>query len=140
MARQVTTKILQKDFPSDRKKRQIVVETVVKAISKENLKTEVSNEELYLIIDEAVTNAMEHGNHWNPQKKIAIDVEINSKSLIIKITDEGQGFNTSNIKDNLKNRNVLSTRGRGIFIINQFCHLTWNNRGNQVQLKIKLIN
>jgi hypothetical protein len=54
----------------------------------------------------------------------------------ISISDQGKGFDTRIIKAALKKRDVLSNRGRGIYIINQFSKISWNEKGNQIVLLI----
>lgn len=132
------TPICRKSFSSDKNARQDVVASIIGEIQKNGIKLAISHEELYLIIDEAITNAMEHGNKWDPGKKISIELETNSYHLYIRIADEGKGFDPSKIKQALTKRNILSTRGRGIYIINQFSKISWNDSGNQIQLAIDL--
>ncbi len=80
---------------------------------------------------------MEHGNRWDPHKTIDVSVTAGPKDLFISITDQGKGFNTKEIEASIKNRDILSNRGRGIYIINQFCDISWNKKGNQINLQIK---
>jgi len=123
-------------FPTDKHIRQNAVESIINEIDRNRIKLTIGREELYLIVDEAITNAMEHGNSWDPSKKINVELISNTSHFYIYITDEGKGFNTKTIIKELNNRNVLSTRGRGIYIISQFCELSWNDRGNQFKMKI----
>jgi anti-sigma regulatory factor (Ser/Thr protein kinase) len=57
--------------------------------------------------------------------------------VTIGIKDEGPGFDTSAIKKQIEKLDILSNRGRGIFIICQLCSLSWNEKGNEVNLRIK---
>jgi serine/threonine-protein kinase RsbW len=131
------TLLYKMSFPSDRNFRQKVVEAVIHEVFSGKLNPQIEKEELYLIIDEAVTNAMEHGNHWDPSKHVVVEIITNTTSIAIHITDQGKGFDTLRVKDAMKRRNVLSTRGRGIYIISQFSDPTWNESGNQIKLKIR---
>ena len=130
--------IINQDFFSNNENRKEIIDTISSDLLKTGKKFALSDEELYLTIDEAVTNAMEHGNKWDPKKKIHVDAYFESNDLHIIITDEGDGFDTNDIELNLKKRNILSPRGRGIYIMNQFCKMSWNQKGNQVDLKVKL--
>lgn len=134
MVRQESTYILNELYPSDPKKRKDIIEALCKAISISGIDLEVTPEELYLSLDEAITNAMEHGNRWDPRKSITVAITVERDEMVIAITDQGAGFSTKSIRNMLKNRDVLSNRGRGIYIINQFCKITWNDAGNQIIL------
>jgi len=45
-----------------------------------------------LALDEALSNAIQHGNRNNPNKNIVVDYSITSQELRISVTDEGGGF------------------------------------------------
>jgi anti-sigma regulatory factor (Ser/Thr protein kinase) len=128
--------LLHEAFRAGRGKRKEIVDRLTCKISDSGIGLAIQAEDLYLILDEAVTNAMEHGNKWDPEKKIVITATAESDYMVISITDEGRGFNTSKIKAGLKRPNLLKNRGRGIYIINRFCTLSWNKKGNQIKLRI----
>src|ERR1035437_10523336 len=44
-----------------------------------------------MAVREAAVNAVLHGNEYDPAKKITVSFENNEKSLIFKITDQGNG-------------------------------------------------
>lgn len=81
---------------------------------------------------------MEHGNKWDPGKRCAVGVGVDSSYLEISITDEGAGFNTSLVSSAAGG--ALKMRGRGIRLIRQFCTPRWNKSGNQIKLLVKLKN
>ncbi len=137
MAQQEKTYILNESFPSDQNKRKEIIDSLCHKIVKSPVRMAITPEELYLSLDEAITNAMEHGNKWDVHKTINVAVYADKKEIHILITDQGKGFDTREIEGQLDKRDILSSRGRGIFIINQFCRITWNNKGNQVDLHIK---
>jgi anti-sigma regulatory factor (Ser/Thr protein kinase) len=134
MVRQESKNILNELYPSDTKKRKDIIEALCKAVSSSGIELEVTPEEIYLSLDEAITNAMEHGNQWDPRKNMEVAITAGRDEIVIAITDQGKGFSTRDIRNMLKNRDVLSNRGRGIYIINQFCKITWNAAGNQILL------
>jgi serine/threonine-protein kinase RsbW len=72
---------------------------------------------LQIATSEALVNAIVHGNKENPGKFVYIDIEFDNSIMIIKIKDEGKGFNLEEIPDPTKNNNLLKEHGRGIFII-----------------------
>lgn len=77
-------------------------------------------EELFnvkLSLGEALANAMKHGNKFNPD--LFVDVEINSEAnrLIIKVHDQGKGFDHKQIPDPTSSDALIKNSGRGIFLI-----------------------
>ena len=91
-----------------------------------------------LAMDEALTNAMEHGNKWDPQKMVFISVSKNTHHLKISVSDEGAGFSDARCFDAITDTGPLPLRGRGLKIIRQFCSPRWNERGNRIELIIDL--
>jgi serine/threonine-protein kinase RsbW len=136
MVRQDKISLFHEAFRAGRGKRKEIVDRLARKIADSGIGLAIQAEDLYLILDEAVTNAMEHGNKWDPEKKIVITATAESDYMVISITDEGGGFNTSEIKASLKRPSLSKNRGRGIYIINQFCTLSWNKKGNQIKLRI----
>jgi len=137
MVQQEKTHILKESYPSDQNKRKDIIDSLCRKITTSSVGMAITAEELYLSLDEAITNAMEHGNKWDPRKTIDVTVTADSRNIHIVISDQGQGFDIKDIKASLNNRDILSSRGRGIYIINQFCKISWNKKGNQISLQIK---
>ncbi len=140
MKRDSSLEILNESFPSIRGTRKKIINTIFKKLNETNIRLTLNNSELYLIIDEALTNAMEHGNKWNPKKSVKVTVTRKGEFINIKIRDEGKGFNhhiTERTRESIKN---LKPRGRGIYIIQQFCSPRWNRSGNQINLEINIAN
>jgi serine/threonine-protein kinase RsbW len=73
-----------------------------------------------MAVREAAVNAILHGNAYNPAKQITATFEANSDALIMRIADQGQGFNADNLPDPLAPENILRGSGRGIFLIRAF--------------------
>ncbi len=85
-------------------------------------KTNLTEEEtstLMLLLSEAVTNAIQHGNLEDESKKVTINITISDSEIISTVKDEGEGFDPSSTKNPLKEENLLDTTGRGIFLINE---------------------
>jgi anti-sigma regulatory factor (Ser/Thr protein kinase) len=128
---------LTESYPSDQNKRKDIVRALSQKIIESGVRIAIEQEELILLLDEAITNAMEHGNGWNPDKKVIVTVNANPDNMHISIADEGKGFDTSEFESSLNRRDLFSNRGRGIYLINQFCTISWNKKGNQINLQIR---
>ena len=71
-------------------------------------------------VREGVINAFHYGNQERPEKKIHLAVDLTPEKMIIHVTDEGTGFQLRNVPDPLAEENLLSTSGRGIFLMRAF--------------------
>ena len=80
----------------------------------------LSNEQLsvlLLAVTEAATNAIIHANKCDPSKLVKIHAQINDSKLIIKIKDEGKGFDPSKLPDPTEPENLLKDSGRGVYLM-----------------------
>ena len=82
-----------------------------------------SEEECYRIgmaVREGVINAFHYGNQEKPGKKIHLAVDLTQERMVIHVMDEGKGFRLEDVPDPLSEENLLSTSGRGIFLMRAF--------------------
>jgi len=85
-----------------------------------------------LSIDEALKNAIVHGNKADPRKKVALSYYINSERLEIIVRDEGIGFDHKNYKANME---VDAEAGRGLLLITNFMdEIKFNEPGNEIKM------
>jgi serine/threonine-protein kinase RsbW len=71
-------------------------------------------------VREGVINAFHYGNEERPEKKIHLSLDLTPEKMIIHVLDEGKGFDLSSVPDPLAEENLLSTSGRGIFLMRAF--------------------
>ena len=55
--------------------------------------------DILISLTEAVNNAIIHGNNQILEKKVIIKSQKTIKGLVIKVSDEGPGFNPQNLPD-----------------------------------------
>jgi len=94
-----------------------------------------------LAVTEATTNAIIHANKCNKNKKVTIDASVENSKLIIKIKDEGEGFDPSSIPDPTEPENLLKDSGRGIYLMRVYMDDLQYNRtpsGMEFVLTVKL--
>ena len=72
---------------------------------------------IFLAVTEATTNAIIHANKCDTNKIVTIDAYVENSNLIIKIKDEGEGFEPGNIPDPTEPENLLKDSGRGIYLM-----------------------
>jgi serine/threonine-protein kinase RsbW len=71
-------------------------------------------------VREGVINAFHYGNEERPEKKIHLALDLTPEKMIIRVLDEGKGFDLTSVPDPLAEENLLSTSGRGIFLMRAF--------------------
>lgn len=71
-------------------------------------------------VRESVTNAMQHGNKLDIDKKVDICYRVSPDRISISVKDQGTGFQVDNIPSPLDTDNLLKPSGRGIFYIRTF--------------------
>ena len=73
-----------------------------------------------MAVREAVANAIKHGNKLDVRKKVNATFELQGQDLEITVSDEGEGFDPTNVSDPLNPQNLMKTSGRGIFYMKTF--------------------
>lgn len=128
--------IFQDNFPTEKNCKELIINLIKDSLSKIEGKTEIDENDLNLILDEALINAMEHGNRWDPEKDIMIRIIFKGDTVEVIIEDEGDGFDYCDKKNRDNKPNALDLRGRGIFLINKLSNTEWINKGNTVKINI----
>ncbi|PWB68643.1 hypothetical protein C3F09_11255 [candidate division GN15 bacterium] len=74
---------------------------------------------LQLIVSEAFTNALLHGNASDPKRLVRLTVRVNESEIIADITDEGAG-GLDRIAHRLNSGDPLAESGRGINFMERY--------------------
>ncbi len=87
---------------------------------------------------EALLNAVVHGNKYNTQRKVYIEFRIVEGLIVIRIRDEGNGFDYNHIPDPFDPENILKDFGRGITMVRTLADkVKFNEKGNEVTMFFK---
>ena len=112
-----------------------VVETIVAEVEKVGGYPDRSVFAIRLSIDEAVTNAIRHGNGQDPHKQVVIEYEVGADRVTVRVCDEGPGFAPDELPDPTAEENLIRTHGRGVMLMNAYMtEVSFNDRGNCVTL------
>ncbi|MEE9450976.1 MAG: ATP-binding protein [Ignavibacteriaceae bacterium] len=96
---------------------------------------------LLLAVTEATTNAIIHANKCDDNKLVTVDVQVDKTKITIKITDEGEGFDPSEIPDPTQPENLLKDSGRGVYLMRVYMdelHYNITPTGTETILTLKI--
>ncbi|MEZ6065890.1 MAG: ATP-binding protein [Planctomycetaceae bacterium] len=89
-----------------------------------------------LALEEAIVNAMKHGNGLDPSKQVKISCSVDDERVEIVIEDEGPGFDPGDVPDPTEDDNIDKPSGRGLMLMRAFMtSIEYNERGNRVRLE-----
>jgi serine/threonine-protein kinase RsbW len=75
-------------------------------------------------VRESVINAIKHGNREHPDKRVTVEFaflpEQAPTELVVRVVDQGEGFEPEEVADPLAPENILKSSGRGIFFMRSF--------------------
>ncbi len=89
-----------------------------------------------LAIEEALVNAIKHGNRMDPTKTVRITCQVARHKVRIEIEDQGEGFQPEEVPDPTSDENLERPCGRGIMLMRAFMSsIAYNASGNCVILE-----
>jgi serine/threonine-protein kinase RsbW len=94
-----------------------------------------------LACDEAITNAIIHGNRSNPEKKVSIQIYVSPNRFRIRVRDEGEGFDVAGVVDPTRGEALMRASGRGVYLMRNIMDLVeFKDGGRVVELEKKNAN
>lgn len=89
--------------------------------------------DIHVSFEEALRNAMIHGNKLDPSKLVTVEAEIRHDAVEIRIEDEGAGFDPKHVPDPTMGENVLRESGRGVYLMKHLMdEVRYENGGRKV--------
>lgn len=111
------------------------VENYLQVVTEEHRDLSARYADILISLTEAVNNAIIHGNKADENKKVRINLEQSKSELAVSVTDEGPGFDPSDIPDPTKPENLECCGGRGVLIMNSLAdRLSYRNNGSTVEM------
>lgn len=95
--------------------------------------------DIRLCIEEAVRNAMVHGNHTDARLAVRTTYWIEAGNLYIEVEDAGPGFDHTEVADPTTEPHIMKNSGRGVYLIKKLMdRVEYSDKGNKV-LMVKRI-
>jgi serine/threonine-protein kinase RsbW len=89
-----------------------------------------------MALEEAIVNAIKHGNQLDGRKKVRIVCKMSAARLWIRISDEGRGFDPRQVPDPTDPENLEMPSGRGIMLMRSYMNrVEYNDVGNVVEME-----
>jgi serine/threonine-protein kinase RsbW len=90
---------------------------------------------IHLAVEEALMNAMKHGNRKNPEKTVTVEYSTTPEKFDISVADQGEGFNPKSIPDPRAANNIHKDSGRGVLLMQSYMDIVeYNTSGNRVHM------
>jgi serine/threonine-protein kinase RsbW len=94
---------------------------------------------MLISLTEAVTNAITHGNHYDENKVVQINLQKKSDTIAIRVSDQGCGFDPANVPDPTCEENICKCGGRGVFLMQRLCdQIQYKDNGRTVEMHFKI--
>jgi len=88
-----------------------------------------------LAMEEAVVNAIKHGNQMDPSKKVSIHCCISDERFDVRICDEGRGFDPEDVPDPMAVENLERPCGRGLLLMRHYMsEVNFHPPGNRLSM------
>ena len=122
-------------IPSETGAGRVVVEDVLRQLDDHGwVKADIFS--IHLAIEEALVNAIKHGNGLDASKQVQVVCQISQQRFRIEITDEGPGFDPATLPDCTAEENLEAPCGRGVMLMKEFMtRVEYNEAGNRVLLE-----
>jgi serine/threonine-protein kinase RsbW len=88
-----------------------------------------------LAVEEALVNAIKHGNNMDRTKRVHVNCRVCSERFEVQITDEGPGFDPNHVPDPTAPENLERPSGRGMLLMRHYMtEVAYYNCGRAVRM------
>ena len=104
--------------------------------------TDGSELDIEIALREGLSNAVIHGNREDPYKRVYVTIRCSADGEVsITVRDEGAGFDSDSIADPTAPENLISTHGRGIYLMRALMdEVSFEEGGTVVYMRKKPIS
>lgn len=94
-------------------------------------------------VRESVINAIKHGNREDQRKLVTIEFSIapvaDPTEFVVRVLDQGEGFDPQEVADPLAPENILKSSGRGIFFMRNFMDDVVLRRASEGGMEVRMV-
>jgi len=88
-----------------------------------------------LALEEALVNAIKHGHHYDPSKRVEVNYQVSREYVLVEIEDQGEGFDHFDVPDPTARENLERPCGRGLLLMRSYMSsIRYSDRGTSVTL------
>lgn len=117
------------------------VETLIDNVCEELKLNEDHYGNILIAVTEAVNNAIIHGNKYNVDKTVKVDVVKSDAQILFTVSDKGEGFDFNNLPDPTAPENIEKPDGRGIFLMKNLSDgVVFESNGSKVNITFAVTN
>ena len=121
-------------IPSSLKHIKPTVHTILGILRKNGVDESVVFD-IRLSVEEALINAIRHGNRLDERLSVHVDFSYEGDTVSLTIEDMGEGFDYHTLPNPTHEDNVLKTMGRGIFLVRHLMdRVEFNEKGNRITM------
>ena len=135
MAKDCWAWCMEKVIPSRRGSGRQIIDEVIARLEQQHW----SSHDVFsvrLALEEAIVNAIKHGNHWDSTKQVRVVCKMSPDKLFVEITDEGPGFDPEEVPDPTDAEHLDCPGGRGIMLMRSYMNrVEYNESGNTVVME-----
>ena len=94
-------------------------------------------------VRESVINAIKHGNREDYRKMVTVEFAMaptaEPNELVVRVLDQGEGFDPQEVADPLAPENILKSSGRGIFFMRNFMDDVTLRRAAEGGMEVRMV-
>ncbi len=91
---------------------------------------------IHLAVEEALVNAIRHGNGSDENKQVRVNCKLEADHLYLEIVDEGSGFDLAEVPDCTDAQHIHRPNGRGIMLMRKYMsRVEYRDGGQRVVLE-----
>ena len=94
-------------------------------------------------VRESVINAIKHGNREDYGKIVTVEFAMapskDPSELVVRVLDQGEGFDPQEVADPLAPENILKSSGRGIFFMRNFMDDVTLKRAAEGGMEVRMV-
>lgn len=95
--------------------------------------------EMMLVLSEAITNGIEHGNGLDPKKVVHLKAETNESTWVFEVSDEGKGFDPKILENPVEEEYMLRDHGRGWFLMGHYAtSISWDETNKCLRITFNI--